>query len=169
MSANTIAKWIGLTAGLAVALALLMTWRVPVTSGTLGADVKLVATPPGELSLKPVGAFLEGSGLTAGGAAATGRLELRNVTGRMLEVRLRLLPSTPDLDRVLRVELEDAGERVLSGTLRGLRDWSRRAISVAPGESRRVDARAYVARGAGDYEGRIVDVTLEVRARRAKR
>ena len=164
-SANAIAKWTGLTVGLAVAVALVVTWRVPATSGTLGADVKLVATPPGELTLKPAGAFLEGRRLTAGGAAATGRLELRNITARTLAVRVRLLPSVADLDGALRIELEDAGRPVAIGRLGGLRRASRPALRIGPGESRRLDARAFVIRRAGDYEGRMVDVTVELRAR----
>ena len=164
-SANTTAKWIGLAAGLGVALVLLMTWRVPATSGTLGADVKLVATPPGELTLKPAGAFLEARGLVAGGRAASGSLELRNITGRRLAVRLRLLPSSSDLDRALRVELDDAGTAIAAGPLGGLRRWSRRHVEIEPGGSRRIEARALIARGGGDYEGRIADVTVELRAR----
>lgn len=114
------------------------------------------------------GALLQGNGLTAGGPAATGRLELRNITGRRLEVRVRLLPSAPDLDGVLRVELEDAGEPVAIGPLGRLRRWSRSAISIGAGESRRLDARASVLSGARNYEGRIIDVTVELRARAVK-
>ena len=163
------AKLVGLTVGLAVAAALLMTWRVPAMSGALGADLKLVATPPGELTLKPAGAFLQGRRLTAGGAAATGRLELRNVTARRLTVRVRLLPSAGDLDRALQLELEDAGRLVAIGRLGALRRWSRRAFELRPGESRRLDARAFVVDHAGGYEGRMVDVTLELRARPVER
>ena len=163
------AKWIGLAGGLAVAVLLLATWRVPATSGTLGADLKLVAAPPGELMLRPAGAFLQGRGLTAGGAAATGRLELRNITGRRLAVRVRLLPSAADLDRAVRVELEDAGRAVAVGPIGTLRRWSRRAFELRPGESRRLDGRAFVVQPAGNYEGRIVDATLELRARPMER
>lgn len=166
MSANTLAKLIGLAAGAAVAVVLVMTWRVPATSGTLGADVKLVATPPGELVLRPGGAFLQGRGLSAGGPAASGRLGLRNITGRRLAVRVRLLPSSPDLDRALRVELTGSGrDLVAGGRLHALRRWSRRTIEIEPGKSRTLEARTSVMRGARDYEGRIVDVTLELRAR----
>ncbi len=162
-------KWIGLTVGLAVAAALLMTWRVPATSGALGAELTLVATPPGELTLRPAGAFLHGRRLTAGGAAATGRLEVRNITGRRLAVRVRLLPAAPDLDRALRVELEDAGRLVAVGRLGALRRWSRGAFELRPGESRRLDARAFLVEHASGYEGRMVDVTLELRARPVER
>lgn len=164
-SRNTMTKWIGLTVGLAMAVVLLTSWRVPATSGTLGADVQLVATPPGELTLEPSGAFLQGNGLAAGGAAGTGRLELRNITGRTLAVSVRLLPSAADLDRALHVELGDAGGPVARGPLGKLRRWSLRTIHVGPGESKRLDARASIAQGAANYEGRIVDVTVELRAR----
>ena len=167
--ANTLTKWIGLAAGIALAAVLLSSWRVPATSGTLGADLKLVATPPGELTLKPAGALLQGHGLRAGGTAATGTLEVRNITARTLAVRTRLLPSVPDLDAGLRVEVEDGGRPVASGPLGRLRRWSRAAVTIAPGESRRLDARAAVVPGARDYQGRIVDATLELRATQAKR
>ena len=167
--ANTIVKWIALAVGLGLAFALLTTWRVPATSGTLGADVRLVATPPGELTLTPAGAFLVGRRLTAGGMAATGRLEVRNITGRTLAVRVRMLPSTADLDRALRVELEDAGRPVAVGPLGAARRWSRRPFELRPRESRRIDGRAFVVHRASDYEGRMVDVTLELRARPVER
>ena len=161
---NTIVKCLGLAAGMAIALALLLGWRVPAATGTLGADVKLVATPPGELALEGSGPFLQGRALEPGGRAATGRLDLQNISPRTLAVQVRLRPSTRDLDRALRVELEDAGA-LAGGTLGALRRWSRRRMRIAPGERRRLDGRALMRKGAHNYEGRIVDATLEFRAR----
>lgn len=169
VSGNTVAKWVGLALGLGLAVALLATWRVPATSGTLGADVKFVATAPGELTLKPSGAFLQAHGLAAGRGRVSGRLVIRNITARRLAVRVRLLPSAPDLDRALRVELEHGGERLGTGRLGEHRRWSPRAIDLAPGQERSLEASASIAPDAGDYEGRIVDVTVELRARPVKR
>jgi hypothetical protein len=165
---NTLTRWIGLALGLCLAVALLATWRVPATGGTLGADVKLVATPPGELTLKPPGAFLAARGLMAG-AHAAGRLAVRNITGRRLAVRVRMLPSNPDLDDALVVRLGDAGEPLTAGRLGGRRRWSRGTIELAPGELRSLDASVSIARRARNWEGRIVDVTVELLARPARR
>jgi hypothetical protein len=162
--ANTIVKWAGLAAGAVLAVTLVVGWRVPAATGALGADVKLVADQPGELLLSASGSFLQGRGLVPGGPAAAGSLGLRNITPRTLAVRVRARPSTPDLDGALQVELEDAGRAVAAGRLGSLRRWSRGALRIGPGERRRLAGRAFLRAGERNHEGRIVDVTLELRA-----
>jgi hypothetical protein len=167
-STDAIVKLVGLAAGLALAAALLLSSRVPADDTPVGADAALVATPPGELLVSGSPSFLRGRGLVQGGPAASGRLTLRNITERPLAVRMRLVPSRPDLDRALRVELEDAGSPVAVGTLGDLRGWSRSTVRLKPGERRRLDGRVSIASGAEDYEGRTVKASLELRAGAAR-
>lgn len=162
---DSIAKTLGLLAGLALAVVLLASWRVLSPAGTPGAEVAFVAMPPGELTVSPAGELMRGRELRAGGQAISSRATLRNITGQRLAVRVRLAPSTPDLDRLLRVELR-AGEVVLAaGTLGELRRWSSRTAALAAGESRGLSAKAWLSPDAGaGAAGLLVDVTLELRA-----
>jgi hypothetical protein len=125
----------------------------------------MVAVPPGELSVESDGAFLTGRRLEPGGSAAHGTLRLRNVTGSDLRVRLRGLPSSHDLDRLVRVELRSGDRALYRGSLAGLRRWTR-ATMLDVRDTLSVSARAWIPEGAGgDYEGREADVTVEARAR----
>lgn len=165
-STDAIVKLVGLAVGLSTAAALLLLFsRVPANDTPVGAEATLVATPPGELLISGSHSLLRGLRLVEGGPAASGRLVLRNITERPLAVRLRLVPSKPDLDRALRVELEDAGSPVAIGRLGDLRGWSRAALRLEPGERRRLDGRASIPTGAAGYEGRTVRVGVELRAR----
>jgi hypothetical protein len=153
----------GLLTGLALAALLLLAVRVPSSTGALGAGVRLSAVPPGDLSV-PGKPFLVARNLVSGGRPARGSLRLRNISAGALRVRLRLRPEQRLLDDGLNVRLL-AGERTLAvGALGTLRSWSRAALV---GESRPLTVRvvAYVPAGAEDYQGRFVDVPVELRAR----
>lgn len=152
-------------AGVVLAALALLSWRVPASGEELGLDVRLVATPPGELLVEQTGTFLSGRGLTAGGQVVKGRLTVRNVAGRRLAFQVRGLPSTRRLDRLLRVELRAGGRRLASGPLGDLRAWTERAFELDASETGALTARAWLPEAAGrGYEGRILDVTVELRA-----
>jgi hypothetical protein len=162
-SIDTWARRIGLAVGLLVALAAVLSWRVAAEGAGVGAEVRFVAIPPGELTVEPAGTFLAARGLEPGGAA-TGRLELRNITGTPVVVRLRGLPSSRDLDASLRVELAAGDDVVFRGRLGRLRGWTA-PFALARAERRRLVARLWVAPGAGGkVAGAAVDVTVELRA-----
>lgn len=164
-TANSLAKWIGLALGVSLVAVAVGSWRIPTSAATLGADVKLVATPPGELELSQDGPVASGRALKPGRGQATGRLSVHNITGRRLALSVRALPSNRDLDPLMRLELRSRGRVVASGTLGELRRWSGRGLELARGERARLEARMWIPRGAGrGYEGRITDVTLEFRA-----
>jgi hypothetical protein len=159
MAARTRAAWArraGLAVGLVVALAAVLSWRIPAEGARLGADVRFVAVPPGELTLSPSGTFLEARRLEPVGGAAHGRLVLRNITGHTVVVRLRCLPSSRDLDRALRVRIGRDPERSLGR----LRRWTG-AVRLRRGERRALHVTARLASAA---EGSAVDVTVEARA-----
>jgi hypothetical protein len=164
-STDATVKLVGLAVGLAAAAALLLLARVPADDTPVGAQATFVADPPGELLVSGSRAFLRARDLVQGGPAASGRLTLRNITERPLAVRVRVAASKPDLNRALQLELGDARSPVAAGRLGDLRGWSRAALRLKPGERRVLDARAAVAAGATNYEGRTVRVGLELRAR----
>jgi hypothetical protein len=157
-------RWAGVAVGATLAALALLSWRIPHSGGALGADVQFVATPSGELATSPSGAFLSARRLLPGGRPGTGDLRVDNVAGRPLAVRLRLLPSDPGLDRELRVELR-GGDRTIEAPLARLRSLTASVLHLRPRQTRRLRVRAWVPRSAGPgYEGRIAEVTVDLRA-----
>lgn len=158
---------IGVALGLVIALAAVLSWRVSAAGESLGAEVRFVAAPAGEVSISPGGVLLTARRL-APGDSATGRFEVRNMTGSPLRVRLRALPSERSLDGALRVEFTAQGRKIAAGRLGELRSFgSGEGLSLPRGASREVALRAELNRAAGRaHEGQIVDVSLELEARR---
>jgi hypothetical protein len=155
----------GFAAGVVLAALALLSWRVPASGDELGLDLRLVATPPGELLVESSEPFLAGRGLVPGGDAAEGRLTVRNVAGRRLAFSVRGLPSARGLDGLLYLELRADDRRLASGPLGDLRAWTDRSFELEASESADLTARAWLPEDAGPgYEARILDVTVELRA-----
>lgn len=144
---------IGVALGLAIALAAVMSWRIPASSQSLGAEVRFMAAPAGEVSISPAGPLLTARRL-APGDSASGRFTVRNLTGEPLRVRLRALPSAHGLDRALRVRFTSGGRRLAAGRLGKLRSFQSGApLRLPRGESREVELRAALVPAAGrDHE-----------------
>jgi hypothetical protein len=158
-------RTVGFAAGLVLAALALLSWRVPASGDELGLDVRLVATPPGELLAESSEPFLAGRGLVPGGDPAEGRMTVRNVAGRRLAFRVRGLPSARGLDDLLHVELRAGDEPLARGPLGDLRRWTDRSFELDASESATLTARAWLPEAAGrGYEARILDVTVELRA-----
>ena len=157
----------GFVLGLVLALAIVLAWRVPASTGRLGLDVRVAVNQSGELHVEPVGTFVSGTGLeaTAGRDTAHGKTTVTNQTGSKLDVRVRALPSSHDVDRLLLVDVRAGDELLYRGPLGGLRSWSRDAVRVGPAHRFPLDVRVRVPASAGNgYRGRIEDVTLELRS-----
>ena len=171
MTGNKSYRWArrtGFVLGLAFSLVLAVSWQVPAGTGRLGLDVRVIANHTGELSVEPVGVFVQGTGLEprAGRDTARGKTTVANTTGRTLEVQMRLLPESHDLDHVLLVDAEANGRPLFAGLLGTVRGGSPSSVRVAPGESFELDVRLQVPAGAGDgYRGRIEDLALELRSK----
>lgn len=168
-STATATKWIGLAAGILLAAGLVHTWQIPAEGGVIGADVRLAALPAGELQLRPTAVFLSGHGLVPGGRGARGSIRVTNITGTPVAVDARLTPSSPALDRALSVRLDTAARRLLAGPLGELRRWRRLDLRLDPGETAALQARVTIPRNpaAAEAGGQTVEVTTELRARRA--
>lgn len=165
-TANSLAKWIGLSLGLCLAAFAVVSWRIPASEATLGADVKLVSSPPGELELSEDGALASGRALLPGRGSASGDFEVRNLTGGKVSVQLRALPSNDDLDDLMRLELRSGGRVLADGTLGELRSWGSPSLEIDRAQDAKIEARLWLPSDADrGYEGRITDVTLELRAR----
>lgn len=154
----------GFALGLGVVVLALLAWRLPTVRPDLGAEAAFSVTPTGELEVQPVGVFLDAKGLRPGSEAQTGEIALRNQTGTTLAVSLRALPAARDLDEIVSVRLTSGGTTVFSGTLGGLRDWTK-PLRLRSGERAplrlRVTMPSTVRSG---YAARIESVPLELRS-----
>jgi hypothetical protein len=153
-----------LAAGIALVAFLVLAWRLPRPDGVLGADVKFVASPTGELQVSSPGVFLSGLDLEPGGRAARGELIVRNVSGVAGKFSVRGLPSNRDLDRPLHVELSANGRVLAHGSLASIRRWTR-PVKLPPRGELSITARAWLPRSAGEgWKAHTTDVTFELRA-----
>ena len=156
------ARIAGFTAGVAAVAALVAGWQVDRGTGTVGADVTVVAAPTGELDI-PAGTFLRGIGLEPGDTAH-GSVPVRNQTGSTLAISVRALPSIQDLDPLLQVRMTAGGHAVYEGTLGGLRDWSR-AFRLTSGNRAALAFDLSLPDGSDEgIHGRIDDISLEFRS-----
>jgi hypothetical protein len=162
-----IAKRLGILLGVAVACVALLAWRVPGGARMLGAEVRVDAVQTGEVGVAPLSPFVNAASLVPG-RTASGSVTLRDQTGVPLDVRLRALPSSHDLDRLLHVRIVSPGAAALyDGPLGGLRT---RALRLAAGEVRRLRVETSLPRRLHrGFQGRAVDVTLQIEQARAAR
>jgi hypothetical protein len=153
---------IGLLLGLGLILGAVLAGRVTGGAAPAGSSITLSMSRSGELEIVPSGAVLTAPDLHPGATAASGRVVMRNQTGRSLAVRLRAVPSLPDLDRLLRMDVAvERGPR-LSAPIGALRGWSERPFLIRSGEHRRISLRAWLPAGIREgYQGRVVEVALE--------
>ena len=161
--AKTTARAGGFVAGLAVAAGFVVSGLTPASDAHLGARVTFQTLPTGELAVRPEGRFLEVESLDASGpeGAARGVTTLTNQTAVPLALRARVLPSSRNLDDLLRVRISAAGKEIFDSTLARLRDWTRSSVRVASGEDARVVVSAWLPRSVHqDYEARGTKLTL---------
>lgn len=153
----------GVAAGIVLVAVLVLAFRVPDGSGTLGADVIVAISPTGELGVSEPGPFMSATGLRPGGTLS-GDVEVSNQTGRRLAVRLRALPDSKDLDRLLVVDVRagHATRPIYTGRLGGLRAKTP-AFRLDSGRKRALRVRASLPAGVKDgYAGRIETISLEL-------
>ena len=151
----------GVVAGIALVAVVVLAFRVPDGSGTLGSDVIFSISPTGELGVSRSGPFMSATGLRPGGALE-GRVDVLNQTGKRLAVRLRALPDAKDLDRLLVVDVRAADSLLYHGPLAGLRKKTR-AFRIASGQESTLRVRAALPAHVRDgFAGRIETVSLEL-------
>jgi hypothetical protein len=158
---ETYVRRAGVTVGVALVAVLAVAFRVPGGTGTLGADVIVSLSPTGELGVSQPGPFMTVTGLRPGRSFA-GKVTVHNQTGKRLAVRLRALPDSKDLDRILVVDMRAGETPFYHGLLGGLRNRTR-AFELAADERRALRVRASLPRGVErGYAGRVETVKLEL-------
>ena len=162
---DTVLRVLGIALGLAAAASLVLSSRIPPGTGTLGADVILASAPTGELGVSPSGPFLSATNLSPGDERVpSGTLQVTNQTGVDLDVQVRGLPSSKDMDDVLRLRVATDGSPVFDGTLGELRAWSASAFPLASGETGEVEVRTWIDPDSDSWSGRIANISLEFRS-----
>ena len=167
---DTVLRVLGLILGLAAAASLVLSSRIPPGTGTLGADVILASSPTGELGVSPIGPFLSATNLSPSDRdVPAGDLEVTNQTGVALDVQVRGVPSTADMDALLHVRIVAGDAPVFDGMLSEFRDWSSDTFTLASGDTGDVHVTTWLDPQDGQsWSGRIATVDLEFRSSAAE-
>ena len=163
---NRIIAGLAFLAGLAVAVVLVLGWRVTPGSEALGLEMRLVVNSTGEVGVSPAGQIAVGHRLEprTDRDGVDGRTSVRNQTARAVRLTVRARPSTRDLDNRLVVTVRAGGRQLFRGPLGELRSPTRRSLYLAPGGSARLSVSARIpARVTTGYQARIEDLTFELR------
>jgi hypothetical protein len=154
---------IGVAIGLGLVVAAIIATRpAEGHGGVLPASLRVVAGQDGAVAVSPATPrpLLLGDAMRPGGHLS-GRLRLRNQTGRRLAVGLRAHPSSTGLDGTVHVRLSSGGVTFFDGTLQALRAGSEGSVPLMPGAAATVRATAWVpADTETGYEGIQVSVLL---------
>lgn len=167
---NRIIAGLAFLAGLAVAVVLVLGWRVTPGSEALGLEMRLVVNSTGEVGVSPAGQIAVGHRLEprTDRDGVDGRTSVRNQTARGVRLTVRARPSTRDLDNRLVVTVRAGGRQLFRGPLGELRSPTRRSLYLAAGDSARLSVSARIpARVTTGYQARIEDLTFELRTEAA--
>jgi hypothetical protein len=161
---DTLLRISGLILGLTVAASLVAASKIPPGTGVLGADVLVASGPTGELAVSPSGPFLSATNLTPAPAQdpPSGTLRVTDQTGSALEVRLRGVPDSPDMDQLLHVRVDAGSLTLYDGMLAGLRDWTSASFTLTPGERQDVTVSTWLdPQDGASWAGRVGTIFLE--------
>ncbi|MFL5735946.1 MAG: hypothetical protein ACJ76P_01240 [Actinomycetota bacterium] len=160
-------RGIGFLLGAGLAVAALLSWRIPPGHTTLGAAVTVVTQPSGELAISPGGTLINATAMkpSSASSAETGELHVRNETGANLEVHLRGVASQPDLNDALMVDVSSGKTSIFSGTLGEFRSWSDDGVAVDPGARASFRVSTWLPPSLKEgYQGRTTSVDLEFKS-----
>jgi hypothetical protein len=152
--------------GIAVASSLLATGRVPRGTGALGADLRVMTLADPRLDLSPVGLVLSAAGLKPGDEANGDRstLNVRNVTGGRLRVRLGARVEGRELADILWLEVREVGTAttIFRGPIAQLGTLGSSAFTLESGKPTDLIFTTWLpASVTRDFEGRESEVDLQ--------
>ena len=157
--------WVALLVGLAVAAALVSSWRIDNGGTAAPARVEIVTSPSDRIAISPDGVTAEAQKLVPSlpEDGLWRRLNLRNATGEPLETRVKAVVNSPLLGEELQLDIRAGALQVYGGTLAGLASGSQ-PFSLDPAQSLDLDVVAWIPEGAdaSAWSGRSVSVNLEL-------
>ena len=157
----------GLLTGLVLVAVIVLAAR-PAAGPPLGLDLRLAATPTGEVGVEPAGTVLRARALRPG-RLATGEVLLRNHTAFAQAVR-PVVEAAPGADAHVHVRLSARGARLFEGPASDLRGPRARPLRLGVRQGAVLSVRAWVPAGRADaaLRGRELDLTLSFRTERAR-
>jgi len=162
IKADTWIRLLGLVLGAAVTAVVVLAAEIPPGNGVLGADIIVASGPTGELAVTPTGPFLSATDLTPSSAPVSGSIDVFNQTGGTLNVAVRGLPSTKDMDEIMQIRVQADGATLYDGPLGGFRAWTAKKIPLASGATSHLSIQTWLAPQTGEYwSGRIAQVGIE--------
>jgi hypothetical protein len=162
---GNLAKLAAAAAGVGLCVVALVAWRLPTSGSPPGLDLRLIVVPPGELTVDPIGVFASARAMQAGDEPAHGALDVTNIAGRRLLVRLVALPSVKGLARTVHLRAAVEGNVLAEGTLASLERPRGAGLEIPARASRRIEVSAWLPESETGYRGRILDITVELSAR----
>jgi hypothetical protein len=161
------ARGIGFLLGAGLAIIAVLSWQIPRGHSTLGAAVTIASRPSGELGVSPSGTFINTIALKPGptSAAVQGKVQIENQTGQTLDVQVRGVASTPDLNAALMVDVTSGGSSIFHGSLGEFRSWTADSISVGSGRSAGLQVSTWLPPTlTAGYQGRTATVDLQFKS-----
>jgi hypothetical protein len=157
--------WVALLFGLAVAAALVATWRIDNGGIPAPARVEIVTAPSQEIAVSPDGVTAEAQKLVASlpEDGLRRQLHLRNATDVSLETRVKALVDSPALGQEVELDVRAGSLQVYGGPLAGLTSGSQ-PFTLDPGQSLDLAVQAWIPDGASpiEWSGRNVSIQLEL-------
>lgn len=157
--------WVALLVGLAIAAALVSSWRIDNGGTAAPARVEIVTSPSEQIAMSPAGVTAEAQKLIPSlpEDGLRRRVNLRNATGDPLDIRVKALVDTPLLGQELRLDIRAGALQVYGGTLAGLASGSQ-PFSLDPAQSLDLEVVAWIPEETASeaWSGRSVSVNLEL-------
>ena len=166
----TIDTWtggLGLLAGFCAVAAWLLLAGRPADIPAPSASMRLGTLATGELGVAPLSRpVLATTDLRPGRPGESGTVRIRNQTATRLAVSVRTSAVQRELDGTAWIELAERGDTLLRTRLGRTRSWTPTELSLAPGETRKLRARAWIPADAPDgWQAARAELTLELRGR----
>jgi hypothetical protein len=158
-------EWVALLAGLAIAAALVSTWRVETGGTSAPAKVEIVTSPSELIAISPDGVTAESQNLVPSlrEDGLRRQLVVRNASAEPLDVRVKAAVGGPALGEVVKFDVRAGDALVYSGLLTGLTAGSG-AFALDPGQSAALDVVAWIPEesASDDWSGRSATVNLDL-------
>ena len=158
--AEKTAAVLGIATGFATVAFVVLTSLIPAGTTLPPAQVTVRTGPTGTIGLEGDATFLEAGALRAGDDAE-GVVMLRSQTGRPMDVRMRAVVDSADLDALLRVEVRAGDRAVFQGTLGLLQRWTE-PFGLDPGARAPLRVRVGLPADTAGSEARKVAFRLEL-------
>jgi hypothetical protein len=157
-------EWVALALGLALATALVLSWRISGETAIPAAHVEIVTAPSSDFAVTPDGRT-SGEGSVRPSAPEGGferEVTVRNATAGPLALSVRLPAAQSELDGALKARVAVDDTLVYDGVVRGLSQGSS-PYPMTSGQTAKVSILVWIPESPdGDWEARSSTLPLEL-------